>query len=61
MAGDSKRIEQKYKDIEAVYSKLSAKQYNNKRLYSHDAILEMIADKFYMKPETINKILTRLR
>jgi len=61
MAGNSKRIEKKYKDIEAMYLKLSAKKYGNKTLYSHDAILEMIADKFYMEPATVNGILTRKR
>jgi len=44
-----------------MYLKLSAKKYGNKTLYSHDAILEMIADKFYIEPETVNGILTKKR
>lgn len=59
MAGNPERTQKKYKAIEAMYMKLSAKKVNNKTLYSHDAMLEMIADKFFMQPETVNGILSR--
>lgn len=59
MAGKPDRIKQKYIDIENMYVKLSSKKVNGKTLYSHEAMLELIADKFYLEPETINSILSK--
>ncbi|MDT8412683.1 MAG: hypothetical protein RQ875_09495 [Vicingaceae bacterium] len=61
MAGNTERIKKKHNDIEKMYIKLSVKKFNGKTLYSHDAILEMIADKFYLEPITIDSILSKKR
>ena len=59
MAKKSKRTQKKHADIEAMYVKLSTKKVNGKTLYSHEAMLEMLADKFYLEPITINDILSK--
>lgn len=60
MSRDSKQIGQRDKDIKSYYLELTNKRYkgrvNSVPLYSEAAILEMVADKFYLSAKTIEKI-----
>ena len=58
MAGDPLRIKKKHEDIEKMYTKLCSQQYNGKRKLTHEVMLEMIGDKFYLSPARIGVILS---
>jgi len=57
MARDKKRLVKRNAKIEAEFERLSKKQYNGKTLYKTVAILEMIADKFYLSSSRVEDIL----
>lgn len=50
----NKRIYSKYKDL---YNK----QIGGKRLYTYDAIMNMLSTEFYLMPDTISKIVQNFR
>jgi hypothetical protein len=55
-----KQIEQKYKDMVKMFKKLEAeKTKNGKALYKYTAMLDMVADKFYISSSQTQKIITK--
>lgn len=57
MSRDQKRITKRNTLIAKEFKRLSEKNYNGKLLYKHVAVLEMIADKFYLSPSRVEDIL----
>lgn len=57
MSRDRTRIAKRNAKIEAEFNRLSEKKYNGKVMYKHIAVLEMVADKFYLSPSRIEDIL----
>lgn len=50
------RIILRNKAIEERYTELSAKKYKRTKLYSQEAIFQMLSDEFYLSPRTIEDI-----
>jgi len=51
-----KRLAERNQKITAEYWKLREKKIDEARLYTHDAILVMLSQKFYLAAATIEKI-----
>lgn len=51
------RIAARDKEIEKHYKKLVSKRYKHIQLYNDTAILQMVADKFFLSPKTIEDII----
>lgn len=61
MARDKQLKKKRNVRIFQKYNELYAKNINGKRLYTYDAIMLMLSDEFYLMPDTISKIVIRLK
>jgi hypothetical protein len=51
------RLQDRNDAVDKMYQQLSSKRYKNIQLYNDKAIFQMIADKFYISPVTIEEII----
>ncbi|MCT4580820.1 MAG: hypothetical protein N4A35_05325 [Flavobacteriales bacterium] len=58
MARDKKLMKLRDKKIESLYNFWRSKKINGKQMYTHEAILEKIAEKVFLAPKTIDNILS---
>jgi len=61
MARNKIRLTQRNQKLFSRYQELYSKKVNDKRLYTYDAILGMLAEEFYLQEEYISKLILEMK
>lgn len=61
MSRNKNRLIQRNKKLFIRFQELYSKTINNKRLYTYDAILGMLADEFYLQEDYISKLILEMK
>lgn len=61
MARNKNRLTQRNQKLFTRYQELYSKKINDKRLYTYDAILGMLADEFYLQEDYISKLILEMK
>jgi len=61
MARNKNRLQQRNQKLFNRYQELYSKKIKDKRLYTYDAILGMLADEFFLQEDYISKLILEMK